>query len=159
MSCFCHPSFDSIINMWPKGGGRSGWPCGLRCTSAATWLLESRVRNPMRAWVFSLVFVVWYVGSGVCDRLITRSEESYRLHGGSNFVWYKTSRGGVLGPILVVRPRQKKKKCLQVFVRKPARNMPPGKRSRIWEFNFTTELIYRRRKAVEWNKLPQGRYK
>jgi len=37
--------------------------------------------------------------------------------------------------------------------------MPPGKRSRIWEFNFTTELIYRRRKAVEWNKLPQGRYK
>jgi hypothetical protein len=28
------------------------------------------------------VFFVCYVGSGLCDRIITRSEEFYRLYGG-----------------------------------------------------------------------------
>jgi len=79
---FYHPSFDNIINIWPRGDGWSGWPCGVSCTSAATCLSESWVRIPMKAWVFSHVFVVCYVDRGYCDRLITRSEESYRLYGG-----------------------------------------------------------------------------
>jgi hypothetical protein len=29
--------------------------------------------------VLSFVFVVWCVGCGLCDKLITRSEKSYRL--------------------------------------------------------------------------------
>jgi hypothetical protein len=35
---------------------RSWWPCGLRCRSAAAWLLGSRVLIPLRAWM-SLVFI------------------------------------------------------------------------------------------------------
>jgi hypothetical protein len=34
------------------GGGWSRWPCGLRRRSEAAWLLGSRVRIPMRAWIF-----------------------------------------------------------------------------------------------------------
>jgi hypothetical protein len=38
--------------------GRSLCPCGLRRRSSAAWLLGSRVRNPLRAWMFvSSVFV------------------------------------------------------------------------------------------------------
>jgi hypothetical protein len=36
--------------------GRSQWPRGLRRKSAAAWLLGSRVRIPLRAWM-SLVFI------------------------------------------------------------------------------------------------------
>jgi hypothetical protein len=32
--------------------GRSRWPCGLRCRSAAAWLLGFRLRSPLRAWMF-----------------------------------------------------------------------------------------------------------
>jgi hypothetical protein len=45
--------------------------------SAATVFLGSRLRFPQRAWMF--VSCVCCVGSGICDVLITRSEESYRL--------------------------------------------------------------------------------
>jgi hypothetical protein len=51
-------------------------------SSAAAWLLGSRVRIPMRAWMF--VSCVWYVvlscvGRGLCDGLVTRPEESYLI--------------------------------------------------------------------------------
>ena len=32
--------------------GLSRWPCGLKRRSAAAWLLGSRVRIPLRAWMF-----------------------------------------------------------------------------------------------------------
>ena len=48
---------------------RSRWPCGLRRKSAAARLQGCS----------SLVFVVCYVGIGLCEEFIARSEESYRV--------------------------------------------------------------------------------
>jgi hypothetical protein len=56
------------------------WPCGLWPRSAAAWLLRSRFRIPLRAWIFvCYVFVLCCVGSGLCHELIPRSEEFYLL--------------------------------------------------------------------------------
>jgi hypothetical protein len=54
---------------------QSQWPYGLRCRSAAAWLLGSRVRIPLGA----LYAVLSCVGRGLCDGLITCPEESYRM--------------------------------------------------------------------------------
>ena len=62
-----------------SSSNRSRWPWGLWHRSEPTWLLGSRVRIPPRSWMFSFVFVVWRVGSSLCDRLITGAEESYRM--------------------------------------------------------------------------------
>ena len=59
--------------------GRSQWPCGLGRRSAATSLLRSRVRSRWGHDCSSCVFIVCCVGSGLCDELITRSEESCRV--------------------------------------------------------------------------------
>jgi hypothetical protein len=60
---------------------RSRWPRGLRRRSAAAWLLGSRVRIPMRTWMFvsCLYVVLSCVARVFCDGLITRPEESYRV--------------------------------------------------------------------------------
>jgi hypothetical protein len=60
---------------------RSRWPRGLRRRSAAALLLGSRVWIPLRAWVFvSCVYVLLpCVGRGLCEGLITLTEESYRV--------------------------------------------------------------------------------
>ena len=55
---------------------RSQWPRGLRRRSTAVRLLRSWVRIPPGAWM--LVCCV-LSGRGLCDELITRPEESYRL--------------------------------------------------------------------------------
>jgi hypothetical protein len=52
------------------------WPRGLRRRSFAARLLRSWFRIPPGAWMF-VVFVL--SGRGLCDGLITRPEESYRL--------------------------------------------------------------------------------
>ena len=58
----------------------SRWPYSLKRRYEAARLLGSRVRIPLRAWMFvCFVFVVCCAGSGVCDGLVTRSEESYRV--------------------------------------------------------------------------------
>jgi hypothetical protein len=59
--------------------GRSQWPRGLRRRSAAARLLRLWVRIPPEAWMFVCCdcCVLW--GKGLCDGLITRPEESYRL--------------------------------------------------------------------------------
>jgi hypothetical protein len=56
---------------------RSRWSRGLRRKSAAARLLRLLVRIPPVA----LMFVCCYVlsGRGLCDELIDRPEESYRL--------------------------------------------------------------------------------
>ena len=56
------------------------WPLGLRSRSAATWQLGSRVLILLSTWTFvSCVCCVCGVGSSLCDRMITHSEESYRV--------------------------------------------------------------------------------
>ena len=62
-----------------SSSSRSRRPWRLWHRSAAAWLLGSRVRIPPGSWMFSFVFVVWRVGSGLCDGLITGVEKAYRM--------------------------------------------------------------------------------
>jgi hypothetical protein len=58
---------------------QSQWPRGLwRRTSAAS-LLRLWVRIPPRAWMFFCCECCVLSGRGLCDGLITRPEEPYRL--------------------------------------------------------------------------------
>jgi hypothetical protein len=58
---------------------RSQWPRGLRRRSAAARLLRSWIRIPRGAWMFVCCECCLLSGRGLCDELITRPEESYRL--------------------------------------------------------------------------------
>ena len=58
---------------------QSQWPRGLRRGSAAARLLRSWVRIPPWAWMFVCCECCVLSGRGLCDELITRPEESYRL--------------------------------------------------------------------------------
>ena len=57
----------------------SQWPRGLRRRSAAAHLLRSWARIPPGAWMFVCCECFVLSGRGLCDELITRPEESYRL--------------------------------------------------------------------------------
>ena len=59
--------------------GRSQWPRGLRRRSAAARLLRFWVRIPPGAWMFVCCECCVLSGRGLCDGLITRPEESYRM--------------------------------------------------------------------------------
>jgi hypothetical protein len=64
----------------------------LRRKSATARLLESRVQISLMAWMF---VSVGCVGSGLCDGLITCSEEFYReCVYVSNYVYVETSKMG-----------------------------------------------------------------
>ena len=67
--------------LWYTKGmkSRSQWPRGLRRRSTAARLLRSWVRIPPRAWMFVCCECCVLTGRGLCDGLIIRSEESYRL--------------------------------------------------------------------------------
>ena len=58
---------------------RSQWPRGLWRRSAAARLLRSWVRIPPGAWMFVSCDCCVLLGRGLCDELITRPGESYRL--------------------------------------------------------------------------------
>ena len=58
---------------------RSQWPRGLRRGSTAARLLRLWVRIPPGAWIFVCCECCVLEGRGLCDGLIIRSEESYRL--------------------------------------------------------------------------------
>ena len=58
---------------------RSQWPRGLSRRSAAARLLGLWVRIPPGAWMFVCCECCVLSGRGLCDKLITRPEESYRL--------------------------------------------------------------------------------
>jgi hypothetical protein len=62
-------------NVWD----RSQWPRGLRRRSAAARLLRSWVWIPPIAWMFICFECCVLSGRGLCNDLITRPEESYRL--------------------------------------------------------------------------------
>ena len=59
--------------------GRSPWPRVLRGRSTAARLLRSCVRIPPGTWMFVCCECYVLSGRGLCDELITRPEESYRL--------------------------------------------------------------------------------
>ena len=59
--------------------GRSHWPRGLRRRSTAAHLLRLLVRIPPGAWMFFCWECCVLSGTGLCDALITRPEESYRM--------------------------------------------------------------------------------
>ena len=59
--------------------------CGLRRVSAAAGWLEWQVQTPLKTWLFACY--ACQIGLGLCDGLITRSEESYRLCKCLNCVW------------------------------------------------------------------------
>jgi len=61
------------------GRRRSDWSRGLRRSSAAARLLRLWVRIPPVAWMFVCCECCVLLGRGLCDELITRPEESYRL--------------------------------------------------------------------------------
>ena len=58
---------------------RSQWPRGLRRRSAAARLLRLWVRIPPGAWMSVCCECCVLSGRGLCDGLITRPEEPYRL--------------------------------------------------------------------------------
>ena len=58
---------------------RSQRPRGLRLRSAAARLLRSWVRIPPGTWIFVCCECRVLSGRGLCNELITRPEESYRL--------------------------------------------------------------------------------
>ena len=58
---------------------RSQWPRDLRRRSAVARLLKSWVRIPPVAWIFVRFECCVLSRIGLCDELITRPEESYRL--------------------------------------------------------------------------------
>ena len=73
-------TLDNIQKYFQKyQHGRSQWPRGLRRRSAAASLLRSWVRIPPRTWMFVWCECCVLSGRGLCDELITRPEESYRL--------------------------------------------------------------------------------
>ena len=73
---------DVLLNLICTGNRhncRSQWPCGRRRRSSAAHLLRSWVRIPNVAWMFVCCEYCVLSGRGLCDGLITRPEESYRL--------------------------------------------------------------------------------
>ena len=62
-----------------KFEGRSQWPRGLRRRSAAARLLRLWVRIPQWAWMSVCCDCCVLSARGLCDELVTRSEESYRM--------------------------------------------------------------------------------
>ena len=58
---------------------RSQWPRGLRCGSATARLLRLWVRIQPWAWMSVCYEFCVLSGRGLCDGLITRPEESYRM--------------------------------------------------------------------------------
>jgi len=57
----------------------SQWPRRLRRRSAAARLLRMWVRIPPGAWMFVSCECCVLSGGGLCDVLITRPKDSYRL--------------------------------------------------------------------------------
>jgi hypothetical protein len=55
------------------------WPRDLRRRSAAACPLGLRVRKSPGVWMFVCCECCVLTGRGLCDELITRPEESYRL--------------------------------------------------------------------------------
>jgi len=82
----------------------SRWPRCLSCRSTAAWLLGSRVRIPLRVWMF-VVFVLWIATSATSCSLVRTSPTGCVCV--SNCVWFRNFN---LGPSWAVAS-QKIKQC------------------------------------------------
>ena len=72
--------FSLIKNFWSHNSTRrSQRPRGLRRRSADAQLLRFGVRIPLRVWMLFCCECCVLSGKGLCDEMITRPEESYRL--------------------------------------------------------------------------------
>ena len=78
MNISCFPVLISYIYIYIYIC-RYEWPRVLSRRSAAARLLRSWVRIPPGAWMFVCCECCVLSGRGLCDELITRPEESYRL--------------------------------------------------------------------------------
>ena len=76
---FKHHDIFSLNQLMFSSSSRSQWPRGLRRRSAAARLLRMWVRIPPAAWMCVCCECCVLSGRGLCDELITRPEESYRL--------------------------------------------------------------------------------
>ena len=76
---FKNPTRRKRFNTSMKVTSRSQWPRGLSRRSAAARLLRSWVRIPPEAWMFVCCECCVLSSRGLCDELITRPVESYRL--------------------------------------------------------------------------------
>jgi hypothetical protein len=86
---------------------RSQWPRGLRRGSTAARLLGSWVRISPGACMSVCCECCVLSGRGLCDGLITRLEESYRVW--CDWVWsWSVEKWGGLGPQGAVEPLEKK---------------------------------------------------
>ena len=72
-------SINLFLTRIMNGKCRPQWPRGLSRRSAAARLLRSWVRIPPGAWIFVCCECCVLSGRSLCDELITRPEESYRL--------------------------------------------------------------------------------
>jgi len=68
-----------LFNLLANHIWRSQWPRGLRRRSSAARLLRLWVRILPEAWMFVYCEYCVLSGTGLCDGLITRPEESYRM--------------------------------------------------------------------------------
>ena len=71
--------YNIILQYYNTDVCRSQWPRGLKRRSAAARLLKLWVRIPPVAWMSVCCECCVLSGRGLCDELITRPEESYRL--------------------------------------------------------------------------------
>ena len=123
---------DTKFFLCDVGTGRYQWPRGLRRRSTAARLLRLWVRIPPGAWMFVCCVLS---GRSLCDGLIIRSEESYRLwrvvvcdQETSYARRLKPARGcKIQPPVGVVAPREKKRR------RK--------KRCRNWTFMYSYVMV------------------
>ena len=79
MAVCCEDSGERLGSVPLRPQRRSQWPRGLRRRSTAARLLRSWVRIPPEAWMFVCCECCVLSGRGLCDELITRPDESYRL--------------------------------------------------------------------------------
>ena len=109
-----------IIVIYVLLSSMSQWSRGLWCSCEVVRLLRLWVRIPLRGWMFVCCECCVLSGRGLCEELITRPEESYRL-------WYvvvfdlETSWMRRPWPTWVCRAKNKKKmyqsKTIQNFLK------------------------------------------
>jgi len=122
---------------------QSRWPRGLRCRSAAARLLRLWVRIPPGAWMFVCFVCCVLSGRGLCNELITRPEESYRL-------WcvvvcdLETSwmrRPWSTGGCRAKRQKERKKYPAHFFFSFPLSPRPPPFLTHIFSSIFVTKTL------------------
>ena len=98
---------------------RCRWPRGLRRRSTAVRLLRLWIRIPPGAWMFVCCECFVLSGRGLCDALITRSEESYRLW--CVVVWSRNLKNEEA--TARVRPQRQRKQTMLKMSRSSVHNL------------------------------------